>query len=161
MDELRPTPDRVRETLFNWLQQEIVGSVCIDLYCGTGALGFEAASRGASQVIMIDHQQALCNQIKQNITFLQAHNIQVIHADAMQWLETARQKFDLVFLDPPFYQGIHARVCAKLLERGVLNRKGKVYMESEPNVSVPEGFKVNRAKQAGKVKYMLLSQLTG
>lgn len=158
MKELRPTPDRTRETLFNWLQIRITGAICLDLFAGTGALGFEAASREAKKVVMIEHQKSLCDQINQNIKLLMADNIDVINADAMEWLETCDQKYDLVFMDPPFYRNIHENVCATLLEKDLLLPDARVYMESEPDVSVPDGYITEKEARAGQVIFRLLKK---
>ena len=159
VEGLRPTPDRARETLFNWLQADVSGASCLDLFAGTGALGFEAASRGAHQVIMVEQQQALCDLIGQNMEMLNAEGVELIHADALQWLRACEQKFDLVFLDPPFFRNIHAIVCAILQEKDLLLTEARVYMESEPAVPVPTGFIIEKEGQTGRVKFRLLKKL--
>lgn len=159
LEGLRPTPDRARETLFNWLQAGISGATCLDLFAGTGALGFEAVSRGAHQVIMVEQQLPLCDLIRQNTEMLKAEGVELIHADALQWLQSCEQKFDLVFLDPPFFRNIHDSVCVILLERDLILPDAWVYMESEPGVPVPAGFIVEKEGQAGQVKFRLLKKL--
>ena len=155
---MRPTPDRARETLFNWLQAGINGAICLDLFAGTGALGFEAVSRGADRVVMVEQQQLLCDRIRQTMEMLKTDDIELVHADALQWIQTCEQKFDLVFLDPPFHRNIHKIVCAILLEKDLLLPDARVYMESEPAVPVPGGFIMEKQGQAGQVRFRLLKK---
>ena len=103
---LRPTPDRVRETLFNWLAPLIKGAWCLDLFAGTGALGFEAASRGADRVVMIEKLANVVRVLHENRLLLDARQIEVIHADASPWLAGQAEPFNLVFLDPPFAEDL-------------------------------------------------------
>jgi len=156
---LRPTPDRVRETLFNWLGQTLDACRCLDVFAGTGALGLEAASRGAARVVMIEQDLAACRAIAQSIGRLKAGDrVQLLEGDALARLaRLARegQRFDLVFLDPPFGQGWLARVLPllpPLLAEGAL-----IYAESEAAVDDwPSEFSLERAARAGHVHYHLL-----
>jgi 16S rRNA (guanine966-N2)-methyltransferase len=157
---LIPTPDRVRETLFNWLQPFIAGAHCLDLYAGTGALGLEAASRGAADVILIEHDRVLFEQILRNIGMLDAGtSVRAEQAEALKWLRYNKNKYDLVFLDPPFGQKLVARSAQMLREQKCLLPRALIYMESEPGVPLPEGFKVVKEGKAGKVKFMLVELL--
>ncbi|MFZ1575209.1 MAG: 16S rRNA (guanine(966)-N(2))-methyltransferase RsmD, partial [Chromatiaceae bacterium] len=108
---LRPTPDRVRETLFNWLAPLIRGAWCLDLFAGSGALGFEAASRGADRVVMIEKLANVARVLHENKLLLDARQIEVIHTDAGPWLAGQAEPFNLVFLDPPFAEDLLGPSC--------------------------------------------------
>lgn len=156
---LRPTTDRVRETLFNWLQNDLSGARCLDLFAGSGALGFEAASRGAHSVVMLEVQPAARDVLKKNIQALQADNIQLLNTDAISWLKTkAVEKFDIVFLDPPFDSHYLPEVCL-LLEQGEwLSENAFIYMEMDARDSLPElpnDWALLKDKKAGQVRYYL------
>jgi len=156
---LRPTPDRVRETLFNWLQPHIEGSRCLDLFCGSGALGIEALSRGASSATFVDASPAALKELRENLGRLAASGAELIGGDAFQWLEQAStQRFDIVFLDPPFRNEL-ARQCVVTLARsGKLAARALVYVESgstEGAPPVPADWLLHREKFAGQVAYRL------
>ncbi len=157
---LRPTPDRVRETIFNWLAPLIEGSRCLDLFAGSGALGFEAASRGASQVVMIERAASVFQILRTNRDPLDAERrVRIFHADALEWLRmTPAEPFDLVFLDPPFNADLLAPSCLALQRGGWLNPGARIYLEtaSRQGFSVlPAGWKLIRDRQAGQVRYGL------
>ena len=155
---LRPTPDRVRETLFNWLAPLIKGAWCLDLFAGTGALGFEAASRGADRVVMIEKLANVVQVLHENRLLLDARQIEVIHADASPWLAGQAEPFNLVFLDPPFAEDLLGPSCAALAQGGWLARGARVYLEASATTGfplLPEGWRLVRAKQAGQVRYGL------
>ncbi len=155
---LRPTPDRVRETVFNWLQGVIEGARCLDLYAGSGALGFEAASRGAGQVVLVDADTRVATRLREHVTALGAEQIEVVHASAQSYLATTPEPFDIVFLDPPFRQGLLAEVVAMLGTRTLLKPGGYVYMEAEAELgepALPDGWELVRSKKAGDVGYHL------
>ena len=163
-DSLRPTPDRVRETLFNWLQAEISGSRCLDLFAGSGALGFEAASRGASDVVMIERNSAVFASLEANRQLLDADNIQITNDDGLDWLQRSKLIFDIVFLDPPYRSGMISRACA-LLENGQsLEEHAKIYVEhaldEASEIVIPDNWKCLREKSAGQVVYKLFSRQT-
>lgn len=158
---LRPTPDRVRETLFNWLQGDIAGARCLDLFAGSGALGFEAASRGAAQVVLVENQAAACSLLQDNINTLGARQIQLVRQDALRWLEQCRQVFDVVFLDPPYGSGLLGEVCALLEQRHCLTAEALIYLElaSEQKLPVlPANWQIIRGKKAGQVGYHLIKR---
>ena len=125
---LRPTPDRVRETLFNWLQQDIVGARCLDLFAGTGILGFEALSRGAKEVVSVEANAMLIGAIKKHAAMLGCKQHVIQHADALSWLKQEQGAFDLVFLDPPFNQGLVEKACTLIKEQALLNAGVIVYI---------------------------------
>ena len=155
---LRPTPDRVRETLFNWLQSDIPGSRCLDLFTGSGALGLEAASRGASQVTLIENQPATCRILSDNIKSLAADNIELLQQDALLWLNKAGQAYDVVFVDPPYDSDCLADVCQKLEQHHWLSDRAMIYIElpSEQEIpALPENWQIIRGKTAGQVGYYL------
>ncbi len=155
---LRPTPDRVRETLFNWLQPHIAGATCLDLFAGTGALCLEALSRGAGQVVMVEKDAHVVECLRQHVATLQALNAGVVQADAVDFLRQTPQPFDIVFLDPPFKSDLIAR-CAELVEaNGWIKRGGLVYIEAPSQVDVlplPATWELIRSKKAGQVGYHL------
>lgn len=155
---LRPSPDRVRETLFNWLAGVIHGSRCLDLFTGSGALGLEAASRGAAEVVMVDTSRAVIDQLRQHQQTLQADMIRLVQADALSYLKQAARPFDVVFLDPPYRQGLLVPCCRQLAEAGWLAEGAYIYMEAERELgepALPEGWALHRSKTAGQVGYHL------
>lgn len=156
---LRPTPDRVRETLFNWLQPVLPGSHCLDLFAGTGALGFEALSRGAASVTLVEQAPAVAAHLRANALRLAATGAQIIERDAMLFLkQPLARPFDIVFLDPPFHQGLVDRAISALSRPGMLSPSALVYVESgvaEPEPPVPDTWSLHRDKQAGQVAYRL------
>lgn len=150
---LRPTPDRQRETLFNWLAPFIVGARCLDLFAGSGALGFEALSRGASEVVMVDRDRRVSRMLEHTRTRLQAETAVIVCADAKSWLRDTPGCFDLVFLDPPFDADILASTCVTLAEPGRLSQPAHVYLELEsgsPAPPLPPGWQVIRQAKAGR-----------
>lgn len=160
---VRPTSDRIRETLFNWLQGHIAGAHCLDLFAGSGALGFEALSRGADQVTLIDEDLRVVQQLQQNAHTLETDNATIVWQEAEQFLcqprAAATEKFDIVFLDPPFRDDQLGR-CSRLLEQGGwLNEDAFIYMESDRRKPFPDllpGWQVLRDKKTGQVAYRLL-----
>jgi 16S rRNA (guanine966-N2)-methyltransferase len=158
---LRPTPDRVRETVFNWLQAEVSGSCCLDMFAGSGALGFEAASRGAGEVVMIEQNRDAASALTRNIKLLDAGNIQLVIADAIEWLKNNQRAFDIVFLDPPYKAGLLGK-CCEILESGQsLAEHAKIYLEHAPGddkIVIPESWECLKHKSAGQVTYKLFSR---
>lgn len=153
---LRPSSDRIRETLFNWLQQDIAGARCLDLFSGTGALAFEALSRGAEEVCMIESDVKIVESLKQHAVTLnsEGHTIQL--ADATSWLKQAAGGFDIIFLDPPFGQGLIDECCGLIRQESLLNADGMVYIESEKGLTLPVGWEIKKQTKAGNVQSMLL-----
>lgn len=158
---LRPTPDRVRETLFNWLQAYTPAAKCLDLFSGSGALAFEALSRGAAHATLIDASRLVCNSLKHNLQELKAQNAEVLETDATQWLlqqASSEFRYDLVFLDPPFNKDLVSGICQLLEENQVLADGSMIYIETErtlSTLSVPDNWQLYRDKQAGEVSYRL------
>jgi 16S rRNA (guanine966-N2)-methyltransferase len=167
---LRPTPDRVRETLFNWLGQDLDGLNCLDLYAGSGALGFEAASRGAERVMLVEKDRAVVAELERSRAALDATQVTIVCADAADYLARhherpgasphersgARpsQRYDVVFLDPPFRQNAVPAILANLPPR--LAPGARVYVESEAPVDVSAPWTELKRARAGQVSYQLL-----
>jgi 16S rRNA (guanine(966)-N(2))-methyltransferase RsmD len=153
-EDLRPTPDRVRETLFNWLGRDLTGMACLDLFAGSGALGFEALSRGAAAVVMIEKNPAALRALRDNARKLDATGLTVVRGDALEFVRSARSRFDVVFVDPPYRLGM--QVAALGLLRGLLAAGGRVYVEGDAAFEPPRGWAVFRRARAGNVHFHLL-----
>jgi 16S rRNA (guanine966-N2)-methyltransferase len=155
---LRPTADRVRETLFNWLRNEIEGARCLDLFAGSGALGLEALSRGAALAVFVDRDRAACDAIRLSLSGLDCDRGEVLCMDATDFLSQPAQPFDIVFLDPPFRSGYVSELCTLLGHRGWLAPNGALYVESESDLdtlTLPVGWHWHREKRAGQVAFRL------
>lgn len=158
---LRPTPDRVRETLFNWLQFELAGRRVLDLFAGSGALGFEAASRGAAHVTMVEQQREVARCLQSNVQMLDATQVDLVMQDAITFLDnTPGEPFDLVLLDPPYDSDLLAMSCAALEQRQWLSKHAKIYVETDSHESeldslVPEHWQCARSGKAGQVRFAL------
>ena len=151
---LRPTPDRVRETLFNWLGQTLYGRTCLDLFAGSGALGFEAASRGAERVVMVERNPAVLRALQDNVKKLGCANVFVQGQDGLEFVSRDAQQYDVIFLDPPFQSDYLPRLLEILPQR--LNKNGVVYAESGAAITVPPPWQVIKSGKAGQVHYQLL-----
>jgi 16S rRNA (guanine966-N2)-methyltransferase len=182
--ELRPTPDRVRETLFNWLQDRVPGARCLDLYAGSGALGLEALSRGAADVVFVEQQRRAAQALEQLLREWQHEPLQepqerlgvwrVICAQALQFLAgeprsgearvgaaAPRTRYDVVFLDPPFASGELSAAAAALERGGWLAPQARIYLEharATPLPALPDGWQELRAGHAGEVGYHLFTR---
>jgi len=154
---LRPTPDRVRETLFNWLGQLMDGKVCLDLFSGSGALGFEALSRGAKQVVMVERDAKVARSLSTNAATLNAENCELVVADALKFLDRETRRFDIIFVDPPYDLHLLPRVLPKLMAR--LTDDGMVYAESDTPLEAGPEWQVWRSGSAGQVHYYLLRKV--
>ena len=159
--ELRPTSERIRETLFNWLRPVTEGARCLDLFAGTGALGIEALSRGAALVVFVEKSAKLAAAIRKNLDDLDATNADVVQQDAIGYLRDADpEPFDIVFLDPPFDSEMLTEACQILRENGWLAANAIVYLERGKDrdlPALPEGWAITHEKVAGKVSYSLAS----
>lgn len=159
---LRPSGDRGREVLFNWLQAQVRGATCVDLFAGTGALGLEAASRGARQVTLVEKSRAAARQLRDNLAKLEAPHCQVVCADALDWLSSGQcPTADLVFVDPPFDSDLQGPVLDLLATQGCLSDDGLVYVECarlSPPVLSATDWRVMRDKELGEVRMLLLKK---
>jgi len=161
---LRPTPDRVRETLFNWLQRAVVGGRCLDLYAGTGALAFEALSRGAAEAVLVEKDPQAVHALREAAVVLKATNAEVVQADAQSYLAGLARPFDLVFLDPPFALGALAELCTLLEARGWLAPRAWIYLEQaarDAPPALPGGWQLIKETRAGEVLAMLARREEG
>ncbi|RMJ03032.1 Ribosomal RNA small subunit methyltransferase D [Marinobacter litoralis] len=156
---VRPSPARIRETLFNWLNYHVAGSDCLDLFAGSGALGLEALSRGASQTTLVDHTPALAKALRDNLRLLDSDKGAVICQDVEQFLSHRQQPpFDIVFMDPPFRQGWLDKLFPLLDSEQWLKPGGWVYVEHESELRTPptpKSWELHRQKIAGQVNYSL------
>ncbi len=159
VEGLRPSTDRVRETVFNWLSGWLQGSSCLDLFAGSGALGFEAASRGASSVVMIELNREAINGLNSAKALLDADTVSIFQTSAEDFLNQSQPlvSFDLLFLDPPFAYNEISTLLNSIAHRPLLKPNGWVYLESAVNkdIVVPENWRLHRQKQAGQVVYRL------
>jgi len=154
---LRPTPDAVRETLFNWLGQDLTGIVCLDLFAGSGVLGFEAASRRAAHVTLVERDARTFAMLQDNAAVLGQTRLELVRADAVKFLPRATRRYDLLFLDPPYGEGWIDRVAPRL--EAVLAPDARIYAEAEHPVERIGAWEAVRGGQAGQVHYQLLERM--
>ena len=161
-DGLRPSPSRIRETLFNWLNNDITSAHCLDLFAGSGALGFEALSRGAESVAMVEVNKLVTRQLKNIKEQLQTETLQIIHQDATQLQNLTsilKHKIDIVFCDPPFNKQFVQPLLLSLDDSGLLQNRALIYVETEKSLidlSLPEHWAIIKEKTAGDVRYRLI-----
>jgi len=164
IEGLRPTSDRIRETLFNWLQEDIVNASCLDLYAGSGALGFEAMSRGASSVQFVEINPQAIDALQQNRDLLNLSAVEITRSSVINWLSAGTEsagndkQFDIVFVDPPYSSDLLMATCEHMAEKRLLKSGAKIYLEyNEPIAlnALPEAFKNLKQKKAGNVHYYL------
>jgi 16S rRNA (guanine966-N2)-methyltransferase len=154
--DIRPSPDRVRETLFNWLGQDLTGLTCLDLFAGSGALGFEAASRGARRVVMVERDRTAFESLRDNREALQAAQVELVRGDALEFVRADRAVYDVIFLDPPFAADYWPTLVPLLPAR--LTAEGLVYCESGASLQPQPGWEAFRTGRAGQVNYQLLKR---
>ncbi|WON77152.1 16S rRNA (guanine(966)-N(2))-methyltransferase [Serratia sp. UGAL515B_01] len=157
---LRPTTDRVRETLFNWLAPVIRGARCLDCFAGSGALGLEALSRYAANATLLEYERTVSQQLGKNLALLQGNGC-VININALTWLAGEGQPFDVVFLDPPFHKGLLGEAITLLEQQGWLADEAWIYVEAEAEsaaADVPKNWTLHREKVAGQVAYRLYTR---
>lgn len=155
---LRPTPDRVRETLFNWLMQIVPGSRCLDLFAGAGALGLEAASRGAQSVDLVELDSKVAQGLREQVSNLGASKVRVHTQDAFNFLAQCQHSYEIVFLDPPFKLNLLGRCARALEDHGVLENSAWIYLEADQATELeglPANWQPHRHKKAGQVGYHL------
>ena len=167
---LRPTTDRIRETVFNWLQPYLPKSRCLDCFAGSGVLGFEALSRGADQVVFIEQNKTTLENLKTNSQMLDAADAVFLHADTLAWLQRKQeeiqldkstdQTFDLIFLDPPFHSELLEKSSSLLDNSGCLAEDAIIYVEHavDDNVVLPENWSCLKEKRSGQVAYKLFEK---
>jgi len=157
---LRPTSERIRETLFNWLAPVIQGARCLDIFAGTGALGLEALSRGAAEVVFVEKSPVAAATLREHIAMLNASEAAVNETDASDYLRRAPLgEFDIVFLDPPFAADMHEDLCRLLVEEQVLSKNAWIYLEEDrakPAAVIPKGWQIMKTGLAGNVRYSLV-----
>jgi 16S rRNA (guanine966-N2)-methyltransferase len=154
VEGLRPTPDRVRETLFNWLGQDLTGRTCLDLFAGSGALGLEAASRGASEVTLVERSRKGCAALEENAAALGERGVRIVCGDALEFAARSGGRFDVVFVDPPYGSGLAEKALA-LLPR-LLAPGGRVYFESDRPFPGDARWRSVREGRAGAVHFHLV-----
>ena len=156
--DLRPSSDRMRETLFNWLQGELNGVTVLDLFAGSGVLGAEALSRGAERAVLVERKRDRCDDLGRQLRPLFGERVELHCADALKWLPRAAQRFQLVFIDPPYDLGLATPACQALDQLGLLAPEALVYVESRkqaPAPAVPAGWQLHREKEGGDVRAQL------
>jgi len=159
---IRPSPDRVRETLFNWLMNRIAGARCLDLFAGSGALGLEALSRGAASGVFIDQERQVVEALRAHLESLHAANGEVLQSEALAFLRGPRQAFDIVFLDPPFASPLLAEAASALEQHGWLAPQAHIYTEYPADFApqLPDTWEVIREGHAGRVGFALARRTT-
>ncbi len=155
---LRPTPDRIRETLFNWLQPVIDGAHCLDLFAGSGALSLEALSRGALEAVVVDRDKRSINNLRKIVEEVNSEQATLIHCDYNDYLQRDARQFDIIFLDPPYGKGMLEDCCRKLESGGWLANNARIYLEEGSHLGkpqLPDNWSYEKTKQAGQVGYYL------
>lgn len=161
VEGLRPTADRIRETLFNWVREQIPGENCLDMFAGSGAMGFEALSRGAAEVVFIEQDAKASRSIAANIQLLEINKAKLISDNALYWLSQQhdpQEQFGMVFLDPPFKENLIYIACEQLQRCGILKKNCKIYVESADELiegDMPPSWTQLKNKKAGSVRYYL------
>jgi 16S rRNA (guanine966-N2)-methyltransferase len=154
-DDVRPTPSRVRETLFNWLQARIEGSHCLDLFAGSGALGFEAVSRGAAHATLVDNDQQIISLLSKQVEKLDAQEVSLIRADALSYMNNCSDQFDIIFLDPPYSKYNPSELLEQLADISCVKKGGLIYLEASPEKfpkTLPQSWQWQRQLKAGQVE---------
>ena len=159
-DDLRPTPDRAKETLFNWLGQDLNDMHCLDLFSGTGALGLEALSRGAKKVTFVEKNKDYLQKIKKvYLEMSQKEDCDFYCAECLEWVqnESSKAKYDLIFIDPPFNKNLIDNLLSNILRRELISESGKIYFEFEKklDLKIPESLALKKKKSLGKKSYVL------
>ncbi len=158
---LRPTGDRMRETLFNWLMWQVEGARVLDAFAGSGALGLEALSRGAKECDFIELNPKACQQLRANLQLLACEQARVWQQSCLDFLQSGPQAYELIFLDPPFGQQLLTPCLELIAQHSLLAPGGKLYVEAEQGFSLSGGWQIDKHKQQGQVQCWLLSQVKG
>ncbi|KTD01630.1 16S rRNA (guanine(966)-N(2))-methyltransferase RsmD [Fluoribacter gormanii] len=160
VEGLRPTPDRVRETLFNWLMHDIRDARCLDAFAGSGALGLEAFSRGAARVVFLEQSPKAFINLQKIITEFNSPKLKLMQTDTLHYLQHKQEEFDIIFLDPPFAQNYLPQCISDITQSKILKRGGLVYLESPTVINLDETqWRQIKLKQAGQVVYALFEKL--
>jgi 16S rRNA (guanine966-N2)-methyltransferase len=158
--ELRPTTDRIRETLFNWITPKIEGARCLDTCSGSGVLAFESLSRGANKVVAIDQDRNVIQHLKEQAELFKTNELEIVHGDVLHWLsKPATQVFDIVFVDPPFASQLWTPICEALINYKWLAPDALIYLEmpAQEHLALPAALKALKQNRAGNVLYELWS----
>ncbi len=162
-DGLRPSPNKVRETLFNWLQFETAGKTFLDLFSGSGALSFEAISRGAKHIVSVEKDNTAFDFLQENKRLLKADNLTIFNQDAFDFLDKkSTEWFDFILLDPPFYKNYLEKILKLMTKNDFIAKDGKIYIESEFEITddfLKNAFTINKQKKSGAVYYCLIQPL--
>ncbi|ARB92405.1 16S rRNA (guanine(966)-N(2))-methyltransferase RsmD [Legionella longbeachae] len=157
---LRPTPDRVRETLFNWLMHDIREARCLDAFAGSGALGLEAFSRGAERVVFLEQSSKAFTNLQKVLNAFNSPKLKLLRTDALSYLKQSKEEFDLIFLDPPFAKNYLPQCIADITQSQIIKTGGLVYLESADAIQLDEHYwRKVKIKQAGQVVYGLFEKL--
>tara|TARA_X000000368_G_scaffold86092_1_gene65440 strand:+ start:5200 stop:5781 length:582 start_codon:yes stop_codon:yes gene_type:complete len=159
-DDLRPTPDRAKETLFNWLGQNLSEMHCLDLFSGTGALGLEAFSRGAKRITFVEKNKDYLQKIKKVYSDMSVkENCDFFCAECLDWVKNykSKTKYDLIFIDPPFNKNLIDDLLSSILNKDLLSKSGKIYFEYEKKLElkIPDSLSLKKEKNLGRKKYVL------
>ena len=159
-DDLRPTPDRAKETLFNWLGQDLNKMYCLDLFSGTGALGLEALSRGAKKVTFVEKNKDYLQKIKKvYLEMSEKEDCDFFCAECLEWVQnkSSKAKYDLIFIDPPFNKNLIDDLLTDILNKNLLSNSGKIYFEFEKklDLKIPESLDLKKKKSLGEKSYVL------
>jgi 16S rRNA (guanine966-N2)-methyltransferase len=158
---LRPTPGRVRETLFNWLAMHLPESRCLDLFAGSGALGIEAISRGAKQVLLVEKERGIVQGLQRQVKTLATNKVEIICSNALAFLKKTASAFDIVFLDPPFDSDLLSQSCILLEQQGWLNPQAIIYLEMKGSLALPnlpDNWQIIRQQTAGQIAFFLVAR---
>lgn len=160
---LRPSSDRIRETVFNWLQWQVAGSYCLDLFAGSGAFGIEAVSRGAAQAVLVEKHPIVVNNLRRQLKILNSPDLELIQADALDYIHiSAPRQFNLVFLDPPFRQNLLELSCEYLEQFQWLAAQAYIYIEMEAELitlKFPPTWQLLKDQRSGQIRYCLLQKI--
>ncbi len=158
VDGLRPTPDRVRETLFNWLGQDLTNKTCLDLFAGSGALGFEALSRNANWVTLVEKDASIIKDLRRNQEILGVTNSEIVNSNGINYLERAARRFDVIFLDPPYQSELLSKSLDFISRNSVLANDGLIYIEYQTRPDLTN-YVILKESKAGNVDYMLIAPI--
>lgn len=161
-EDMQPTPDRVRETLFNWLQNKIYHADCLDLFGGSGILSLESLSRGANSATYLENNKKHIDSLIKNSSRLKPEKLEIIKSNTLEWLDNCQKNYDIIYLDPPYESNFYNLVLEKIFNKNILKPNGIIYVESNKpldNIISNENFKIQKSSTAGKIYYGIVSQV--